>query len=159
MPRKKRPPLTLQEQLRKLHQAGIDRLAEKKPSDPDAVEESLDLRIRRVLRMAEETAKNNVKMLFFVMYDIEDNKVRRLVVNYLQKKGCVRIQKSIFLANQSVEIYESIKSDLADVQDSYENSDSIIVLPVTTDYLKQMKIIGKNVDVDVITRSKNTLFF
>lgn len=29
----------------------------------------------------------------------------------------------------------------------------------TSDYLRMMKIIGKNVDVDVITHSKNTLFF
>ncbi len=29
----------------------------------------------------------------------------------------------------------------------------------TSDYLRMVKIIGKNVDVDVITHSKNTLFF
>ena len=98
-------------------------------------------------------------MTFFVMYDIESNKVRRLVGKYLLGKGCTRIQRSIFLADTPVETYNSIREDLAQVQAAYENADSIIVLPVSTDYLRLMKIIGKNIEVDVITHSKNTLFF
>lgn len=98
-------------------------------------------------------------MLFFVMYDIESNKVRRLVCKYLIKEGCVRVQKSIFLADRPVEVYDRIRSDLAEVQAVYDNEDSIIVLPVTSDYLRMMKIIGKNINLDVVTHSKNTLFF
>ncbi len=98
-------------------------------------------------------------MLFFVMYDIESNKVRNLVVRYLQKSGCTRIQKSIFLAESPVATYNRIKDDLAEVQAAYDNQDSIIVLPVTTDYLRMMKIIGKTINVDVITKTQNTIFF
>ena len=98
-------------------------------------------------------------MLFFVMYDIESNKVRRLIVRYLQKLGCTRIQKSIFLAENTMAVYNKIKEDLAEVQAVYDNQDSIIVLPVTTDYLRMMKIIGKEVNIDVITKTKSTLFF
>lgn len=98
-------------------------------------------------------------MLFFVMYDIESNKVRNLVVRYLQKSGCTRIQKSIFLAESPVATYNRIKEDLAEVQAAYDNQDSIIVLPVTTDYLRMMKIIGKTINVDVITKAQNTIFF
>ncbi|MBQ3950872.1 MAG: CRISPR-associated endonuclease Cas2, partial [Bacteroidales bacterium] len=32
------------------------------------------------------------------MYDIASNKVRRAVVKYLQRRGCHRVQRSIFLA-------------------------------------------------------------
>ena len=98
-------------------------------------------------------------MLFFVMYDIESDKVRRLVVRYLQKSGCTRVQKSIFLAESPVATYNRIREDLAEVQAVYDNQDSIIVLPVTTDYLRMMKIIGKEVNIDIITKTKNTLFF
>lgn len=98
-------------------------------------------------------------MLFFVMYDIESNKVRALVHKYLKRMGCTPIQRSIFLADTEIETYNQIKSDLADVQEAYENNDSIIVLPVSTDYLKMMKIIGQKIEVDVITHSRNTLFF
>lgn len=98
-------------------------------------------------------------MLFFVMYDIESNKVRTLIHKYLKRKGCTPIQRSIFLANTSMDVYEEIKDDLVAVQEAYENNDSIIVLPVSTDYLRMMKIIGQKIEVDVITHSRNTLFF
>jgi CRISPR-associated protein Cas2 len=69
------------------------------------------------------------------------------------------VQKSIFLAEAPFAVYEEIKTDLANVQAVYENNDSIIVLPITTDYLQMMKIIGKEIDVDIITRQKSTIFF
>ena len=98
-------------------------------------------------------------MLFFVMYDIESNKVRYNVVKYLERMGCHRIQKSIFLADLSREKYDSIREDLAEVQALYDNHDSIIICPVSSELLNSMKIIGKSINVDVITHSKNTLFF
>ena len=98
-------------------------------------------------------------MLFFVMYDIENNKVRRYVVKYLERKGCTRVQKSIFLADLSIEQYQDIRNDLAEVQAVYENKDSILVVPISTDYLKAMKVIGQNVDIDIIMHTRNTLFF
>lgn len=98
-------------------------------------------------------------MLFFVMYDIENNKVRRYVVKYLEYKGCTRVQKSIFLADLSIEQYQDIRNDLAEIQAVYENKDSILVVPISTDYLKAMKVIGQNVDIDIIMHTRNTLFF
>ena len=71
--------------------------------------------------------------------DTEGNKVRTQIVNYLIRSGCHRIQKSIFLANLS--------------------HDSILLVPISTDYLQAMKIIGQTINVDVITKNKNTLFF
>ena len=98
-------------------------------------------------------------MLFFVMYDIESNKVRRYVVKYLERKGCTRVQKSIFLANLSMEKYQDIRNDLAAVQAAYANEDSILIVPITTDYLRSMKVIGQNIDIDIITHTQSTLFF
>ena len=98
-------------------------------------------------------------MLFFVMYDIESNKVRRHVVKYLERQGCTRVQKSVFLADLPMEKYERIKSDLTEVQACYENCDSILVVPISTDYLKAMKVIGKTVQTEVILKTSNTLFF
>ena len=45
------------------------------------------------------------------------------------------------------------------VQAAYQNEDSNLIVPITTDYLRAMKVIGQNIDVDIITHSKNTLFF
>lgn len=98
-------------------------------------------------------------MLFFVMYDIESNKVRNQIVKYLIRSGCYRIQKSIFLANLSHEKFNRIKDDLTEVQSYYDNNDSILLVPISTDYIQAMKIIGQNLNIDVITKSKSTLFF
>ena len=98
-------------------------------------------------------------MMFFVMYDIESDKVRRYVVKYLERQGCSRIQRSIFLANLPMEKFNEIKDDLQEVQATYDNHDSILVVPITSEYLKAMKIIGQNINVDIITHTRNTLFF
>lgn len=159
MPRKKRPPLSLAEQMSRLREAA---LPEAKPAIASGEElelGSIEARVRQLLGIVERQKKNRDRMLFFVMYDIESNKVRALVHKYLKRKGCTPIQRSIFLADTSIEVYDEIKADLAAVQEAYANNDSIIVLPVSTDYLRMMKIIGQKIEVDVITHSRNTLFF
>jgi len=164
MPRKKKPPLTFAQRMQKIAAAQmkgnrpIREAPEPSSASPDALE-NLSLRIKRILQLTEKAKKNPGRMIFFVMYDIEDNKVRRLVSQYLERQGCTRIQRSIFLAETSAETYNAIKNDLTDVQAAYDNHDSIIVLPISTDYLRMMKIIGQQLAVDVITHSRNTLFF
>ncbi len=159
MPRAKKPPLSFVEQMRKLIEAGIRDSPRLEIKDECDNLGSLEDRVKSILGLTENVRKKSDRMLFFVMYDIESNKVRRLIVKYLIREGCTRIQKSIFLADRPVEVYNRIRSDLAEVQAAYDNEDSIIILPVTTDYLRMMKVIGKNVDVDIITHSRNTLFF
>jgi CRISPR-associated protein Cas2 len=41
----------------------------------------------------------------------------------------------------------------------YDNNDSILIVPLSEDYARAMKIIGQDVDIDLILHSKNTLFF
>ena len=160
MPRKKKPPLTFVEEMAKLRASGLG--ATKPPNrriDGLDVLPTLDERLQLVFDIVRNKKRNAALMLFFVMYDIESNKVRRHVVKYLERQGCTRVQKSIFLADLAVAKYEQIKSDLAEVQACYENNDSILVVPISTDYLKAMKVIGQTINVDVITKTSNTLFF
>ena len=147
------------EQMKKLIASGINDSPKIVVKDDSEALTPLEERVQDILGLSDNARKRKDMMLFFVMYDIESDKVRRLVVKYLIREGCTRIQKSIFLADRPVATYNKIKSDLAEVQAVYDNEDSIIVLPVTTDYLRMMKVIGKNIDVDIITHNKNTLFF
>lgn len=161
MPRKPKPPITLTEQMQKIINARIKLppiTAENEDPEEKQIE-SLDFRIKRILGIINDTRLKDNHMVFFVMYDIKSNKVRRLVFKYLQRKGCTPIQRSIFLAEAPVETFREIQEDLAAVQQAYENKDSIIVLPVTTDYLRMMKIIGQHIEVDIITHNKSTIFF
>lgn len=157
---KRKPELSFVEKVRKITNAGISN-SPMPNRDIAGVEEmpTINERIRYVLQIVNNDKRPTGNMLFFVMYDIESNKVRNQIVKYLLKKGCMRVQKSIFLSDLPTGVYEDIKRDLTLVQACYENNDSILVVPISTDYLNAMKIIGQNIDIDVITKKKNTLFF
>ncbi len=158
---KKKGPMSIDEILAKIREAGISavNVVRNRRGAETSDMETLDKRVKQILSLASSHHQNPGDMLFFVMYDIESNKVRRLVAKYLIRQGCFRIQRSIYLANMPVEKCEQIKNDLAEVQAAYDNADSIFVVPISTDYLKAMKVIGKALDVNIIMQSKNTLFF
>ncbi len=160
MGRKKKEPPGFVEIMRKLKRAGIQGSAV-----PNRVVAKLDElttleeRIEKILNIVKKDNRPAGNMIFFVMYDIEDNKVRTQVFKYLLRMGCYRVQRSVFLADLPNNKYDQIRRDLTEVQAAYENNDSILVVPISTDYLTAMKIIGQTIDVDVITKKKNTLFF
>ena len=129
------------------------------PKENDEVFLPLNERVDKLLNILNKPGRKATQMLFFVMYDISSNKVRNMVAKYLIKKGCFRIQRSIFLADLNTNKYEQIKTDLAEVQASYENDDSILIVPITESYLNTMKIIGKSLNIDIIMNKRNTLFF
>ena len=157
---KKKQELTFPQKLAKLHHAGIQGSPMVSTNSFGwELLDSIEKRVERILGIVNNENRKVTDMLFFVMYDIESNKVRQQVSKYLLRMGCFRIQRSIFLADLTPETYEKIRSDLTEVQAFYENEDSILVVPVSTDLLKSMRIIGKSIDVDIIMRTKNTLFF
>ena len=158
--KEKKKELTFVEKMQKLTRSGLSGSACRNPASGGVDElPSIDERIGKMLHIINALHRKPTNMLFFVMYDIESNKVRSQVVKYLINKGCVRVQKSIFLADLDTGVYEEIRNDLAEVQAAYENQDSIMIVPLSTDYLRSMKVIGKSINLDVITHSKNTLFF
>jgi len=158
--RKPKTALNYFERLNALKQATLDDV---QPPNKEVAEmdnlPSLELRVKKILNLVNDAKRQKGNMLFFIMYDIESNKVRYNVVKYLERNGCKRIQKSIFLADLNTETYKIIKDDLTEIQSLYDNHDSIIICPISTDLLKSMKIIGKSIDIDIITQSRNTLFF
>ena len=155
-----RKPLSYIEMLRKLSHAGMSHSPEvnRMVGTLDDLA-TLRERVNFLLGVVNNPMRPRTHMLFFVMYDIASNKVRYLVAKYLERKGCIRIQRSIFLADLDKAVYDQIKTDLAEVQSLYNNHDSIIVCPVSTDQLRAMKIIGEDINLDVIIKSHNTIFF
>ncbi|MDR0891128.1 MAG: CRISPR-associated endonuclease Cas2, partial [Mediterranea sp.] len=157
MPRKKKE-IPLAEMLAKLRGSGLPAATPPAPivSTPhtDGLP-SVEERVRQLFGMINRK-HSRLNMTFFIMYDIENNRVRSLIVKYLLRKGCMRIQKSIFLADLPHEQYAEIKESLAEVQAQYDNHDSIIVCPISTDLLRSMRVIGKNIDVDIVLKTQNT---
>ena len=146
--------------LRKLSRAGVQKspVINRRTGDFSCLQ-TLQERVDFLMGIVNRPVRPATNMLFFVMYDIESDKVRYHIAKYLERKGCTRIQRSIFLADLDKKVYDLIKSDLEEVQSLYDNHDSIIVCPVSTDQLKAMKIIGEDISIDIITHSRNTLFF
>jgi len=120
---------------------------------------SLEFRIREILLLLDKNKFKSDDMIFFVMYDITNNKVRTQIAKYLIDKSCVRVQKSIFLVKASRLVFKEISETLLEIQGMYENKDSILIVPVSTDEINAMKIIGENVDFDLVLKNKNTMFF
>lgn len=146
--------------LRKLSRAGVQKspVINRRTGDFSCLP-TLQERVDFLMGIVNRPIRSATNMLFFVMYDIESDKVRYHIAKYLERKGCTRIQRSIFLADLDKSVYDEIKSDLAEVQSLYDNHDSIIVCPVSTDQIRAMQIIGEDISIDVIIRSRNTLFF
>ena len=120
---------------------------------------TLEERLRLILDLVNKKERKSTNMIFFVMYDIASDKVRRAVVKYLERRGCHRVQRSIFLADTPPDTCQEIQSDLAAVQAMYDNKDSIFIVPLSIDYIRSMKVIGENIDFDLILKTRSTLFF
>ncbi len=127
-----------------------------KQDDPMA---SLEVRIENILKLFNRKKENPGNMIYFVMYDIENHKVRKQIADYLLDKGCTRIQKSIYLTESDRKTFREIHESLKAIQAMYDNDDSILLVPVSGDFLQSMKIIGQDINLDMILGNKNTLFF
>lgn len=98
-------------------------------------------------------------MLFMIMYDIENNRIRTHIAKYLIRKGCMRIQKSVYIIKGTKSEVRQITNTLKEVNEAYNNHDSIFVLPVPQEKFLNMKVIGKNITFEVVIESKNVLVF
>lgn len=156
MPRKqKTPPLELFD----LKNCGADTQLPTGPLPRADGLTPLPIRVQQLIAfLAIKNHKAPEEMYCFIMYDIEDNKVRRLVAKYLEKKGCMRVQKSIFFAKLHRKHYREITQALKEIQDAYLNNDSILALPVGEDMLNSLLIIGKELTYEFNREHPNTLF-
>jgi CRISPR-associated protein Cas2 len=159
MASKKRKQPSFVEILRKVKGAGLREGALLKAGDiQELALEDLNDRLKKLLNIYESGQKTS-DMIFFVMYDIEHNKVRTHIAKYLIRKGCIRLQKSVFIAQKPRNVFDELHTTLKEVQDLYDNEDSILFLPVSTDEVHAMKVIGRNLSFDMVMENRNTIIF
>jgi CRISPR-associated endonuclease Cas2 len=156
MARPKKVVFNLREKLEKIHAAGIKPASTivSKNELPD-----LNARIKSILQIVQAEPIKATEMTYLIMYDITDDKVRTQIAKYLIKQGCVRIQMSVYLVKSKNNKFTEIHSTLKEVNEFYENADSIILVPINASDVRSMKLIGKNVDISTIVDKPNTLFF
>lgn len=120
----------------------------------------LNERIKAVKEMFDSyPLKPKKDMICFITYDITDNRIRKKISDYLEEKGCVRVQKSIFLAQIERVVFKTLQEGLASIAAAYGESDSIFFIPVPEDSLHKMRIIGKEIDFSITLGRSHTLFF
>ena len=121
---------------------------------------NIEQKIHHIMEwMARQSRVKSNTMLYIIMYDIENNKIRTHIAKYLIKKGCLRIQKSVYLAKSSASVMKEISTTLKEINEIYENEDSIFVLPVPEEKFNNITVIGQNVEFEIVTKPKNVLFF
>ncbi len=160
MPRRPRqPPLELLNEANILQISGLT--PQPNPEVPeDLPQQPLPIRIQQLIALLQKAPyKPSEEMYCFIMYDIENNKVRRLIAKYLEKKGCLRVQKSVFFAQLHRKLYREISDTMRQIQASYDNQDSIVMLPVGEDMLNNLLAIGKEFEFEFSAIARNTLFF
>lgn len=151
----------LKEQIAKIQNAGLFRPPEQE-IDTNLSEEDqlapLPERIKKILGILQSKPVKSTTMNYLIMYDIQNNKVRTLVSKYLLKNGCIRVQKSVFLVHSDHKKFDEIRDTLVEINEIYENNDSIILVPLNISDARSMKLIGKNVNIERIIDPPNTVF-
>jgi CRISPR-associated endonuclease Cas2 len=157
MPKPKKQELSLAEQLALMQAKGLLKVDSNKSTRDEML--SLPERISIILGIVKGKPQKSTTMNYMILYDISHNKVRKMIANYLLKNGCIRIQKSVFMANSENKQFNNIYETLRDINSYYTNEDSIIMVPINVSDVRSMKLIGQNVSINILTDPPNTLFF
>jgi CRISPR-associated endonuclease Cas2 len=133
----KRKTLSFYEKILRIKQAGLGNNANLAIRSENYEMLPLSERLPLVYGVLNKAKNKNPEIMYaFILYDIENNKVRRHISKYLEKKGCVRVQKSVFLAELKRKLYLEIHSIIKEVNAMYDNHDSIFFIPVGEDIFK-----------------------
>ncbi len=148
---------TLTERHRMAEAAGL-RTRYLRGSGPDTTADNLGSRVEQILAWLEgHPIRTDNDMMYLAMYDISDDKIRLNVAKYLKAKGMIRIQKSVWLGSSDRREFAEIGSTLRDINAAYKNMDSIVMLPVTTETMAGMHLIGANADFQMVTKPPKVL--
>lgn len=160
MAKPKKTEFNLKERIQKLKDAGFTFHKNKGVSlSKEALDlEPLPRRIEYILNIIQNKPVKATKMNYLILYDIENNKIRGYIAKYLLAQGCVRIQKSVYLIQTSHKKFDAIQNTLAEINEVYDNEDSIILIPLNISDARSMKLIGQNVNVDQIIDPPSTVF-
>ncbi len=97
-------------------------------------------------------------MIYLIIYDISNDKIRTKISKRLIAEGYERIQFSVFAGNFDPVANKILISEIKEwLKEDPEAK--FFVLPVTLKSFKNMYMIGNNtIDIDLITGEKNTLY-
>ncbi|MBL7793383.1 MAG: CRISPR-associated endonuclease Cas2 [Saprospiraceae bacterium] len=76
---------------------------------------------------------------YFLSYDISNDRLRNRLAKTLERHGCKRIQKSLFLApNFEPRELQRLRDDCAKTLLHRQPGDSLLCIPATRQYLQEL---------------------
>ncbi len=96
-------------------------------------------------------------MIIWVLYDIENDKVRTKVAKICKQAGLYRVQFSCFLGTLEAHQKDTLHLQIEELID--EDKDSVYIFPMNQAELRQTVLMGKAFDKDLVTDEVKALFF
>jgi CRISPR-associated protein Cas2 len=98
-------------------------------------------------------------MMYWLSYDIENDKIRNKVAKLLQKMGMERIQYSVFIGPLSEAGLQELETKIVSLY-TEKAADSIFLLPLHQDMIETVKEIGEHkLDWEYLKGEKKCLIF
>ncbi len=95
-------------------------------------------------------------MIAWVMYDIEDDKVRTKVAKRCKQAGLYRVQFSVFLGSIDANQKDTLELQIREQID--EEKDSVYIFPMSKNELQATVLLGKAFDKKMVTDEVKALF-
>lgn len=95
-------------------------------------------------------------MLVWVVYDIQEDKVRNRVARACLNAGIYRVQKSVFLGEMNLNRIDELSLKIKTLINAAR--DSVYVFPLCQDDFKKVRLIGQAFDKEKITDEIRALF-
>ena len=96
-------------------------------------------------------------MIVWVLYDIEDDKMRSQIAKSCKQYGLYRVQYSVFLGTLTSSEKDSLELQISACMD--EEKDSVYIFPMSKNELKETVLLGQAFDKNLITDEVKALFF
>lgn len=96
-------------------------------------------------------------MITWVMYDIENDKVRTKIARYCKQSGLYRVQYSVFLGRINENEKDALQLQIEELID--EERDSVYIFPMSQTGLQQTVLMGQAFDKKFVTDEVKALFF
>ena len=95
-------------------------------------------------------------MIAWVLYDIEDDKVRSKVAKFCKQSGLYRVQYSVFLGTLDASGKDTLELRIEELIDA--EKDSVYIFPMSKNELQATVLLGKAFDKKLVTDEVKALF-
>ena len=95
-------------------------------------------------------------MIVWVMYDIQNDRSRKLISKYCKQSGLYRVQYSVFLGTLTANEKDSLELQVEECVD--EEKDSVYIFPMSKNELQDTVLMGQAFDKKLVSDQVKALF-